>query len=245
MAALLDHPRVTERYFFPRREVPGETIRVEVDGASLACAAHRPHGGDAPVLLFFHGNGEVVADYVPEYAHAFASIGFDSFFAEYRGYGGSTGTPGLVRMLDDVAPILDSVGVPDERLVVYGRSVGSIYAIHAAHLRPRIRGLVIESGISNPLARVLLRVTPGELGVTLDELRDEAARYLDHEKKLRGFPGPVLVMHCEHDDLVLPAEARANASWSRRSELLLFPHGDHNSIHAHNLPAILAALARR
>ena len=58
-------------------------------------------------------------------------------------------------------------------------------------------------------------------------------------------PGRVLVMHCEHDDLVLPAEARANASWASRSELLLFPRGDHNSIHAHNLRAILAVRVAR
>ena len=245
MSALLDHPVVTERYFFPRRAPPPTTSRVDVavEGAVLACASHRPFA-DAPTLVFFHGNGEVVADYVPEYAEAFASVGLNTFFAEYRGYGASTGTPALVRMLDDVDAILDAVGVPDERLVLYGRSVGSIYAIEAASRRPSARALVIESGIASPLARVLLRATPHELGATIDALREEAARRLDHEAKLARFEGPTLVLHAKHDDLVRADEARANAGWAKRSELVLFERGDHNSIHAYNLPAILEAVAR-
>jgi len=245
MSALLDHRVVTERYFFPRRVPPPTASRVDVavDGAVLACASHRPLE-DAPTLVFFHGNGEVVADYVPEYAEAFASVGLNTFFAEYRGYGAATGTPALVRMLDDVDAILDAVGVPDEQVVLYGRSVGSIYAIEAASRRPRTRALVIESGIASPLARVLLRATPHELGTTIDALREEAARRLDHETKLARFEGPTLVLHAKHDDLVRADEARANAAWAKRAELVLFERGDHNSIHAYNLPAILEAVAR-
>lgn len=242
MPAKLDHPLVTERYFFPRVGRPPWEVRVPVEGAELSCASHRPHPG-APTVVLFHGNGEIVADYVPEYAERFARAGLNSFFAEYRGYGGSSGAPALVRMLDDVEAILDAAGAPDEDLVVYGRSVGSIYAIEAAHRRPRVRALVLESGISSPLARVLLRVAPRELGATLDELRAEAARALDHERKLRGYPGRTLVLHAAGDDLVRPTEARENAAWARDAELVLYERGDHNSIHAYNLADIVARVA--
>lgn len=244
MSSALDHPLVSERYFFPRPDAPAELVRVPVDGATLACAAHRPHGGDAPLLLHFHGNGEVVADYVPDVAETFAAAGIDTFFAEYRGYGRSTGAPALVRMLDDVERVIDAVGVPDERIYVYGRSIGSIYAIHAVHRRPRLAGLILESGIADPLARVLLRVHPDELGLSEADLRREAARHLDHESKLRAYPGRVLVLHASGDTMIDPAHAKRNASWSARSELVLFPRGDHNSILAYNLPAIVEAVAR-
>jgi hypothetical protein len=245
MQSFLDHPVVGSRYFFPRRQDPPATLRVDVpvDGAVLACAAHRPHA-TAPTLVMFHGNGEVVADYLPELADAFAAVGLNTFFAEYRGYGGSTGTPAMVGMLDDVEAVLDAVGVPDEQLVIYGRSVGSIYAIEAAARRPAVRALVIESGISDPLSRVLMRVTPWEIGATIEQLRGEAARRLDHRTKLSQYGGPVLVLHTEHDDLVLPEHARANAAWASNSELILFDRGDHNSIHVYNLPAIVEAVAR-
>ena len=54
------------------------------------------------------------------------------FLAEYRGYGGSTGEPSLVAMLDDVDAIFSALGRPAGELVVYGRSIGSIYAIEFA-----------------------------------------------------------------------------------------------------------------
>ncbi len=243
MSSLFDSPIVSERYFFPRRERPASIVRVEVDGATLACAAHRPHG-DAPLLVHFHGNGEVVADYVPDFAEAFARAGLDSFFVEYRGYGASTGEPALVGMLADVEKVLASLDVPLERVLVYGRSVGSIYAIEAAHRSPTIGGLILESGIADPLARVLLRVSPQELGVDAETLEREAKRYLDHESKLAGFPGRVLVLHAAGDTMVDPSHAQRNARWARRSELVMFPRGDHNSILAYNLPAIVDAVRR-
>ncbi len=244
MSSILDAPIVSQRYFFPRRERPADIVPVEVEGATLACAAHRSHGGDAPLLVHFHGNGEVVADYLPDVADAFAAAGLDSFFVEYRGYGASTGEPALVGMLADVPKVLASLDVPLERVFVYGRSVGSIYAIEAAHRCPAIGGLILESGIADPLERILLRVHPEELGVDDETLAREARRHLDHEAKLEGYDGPVLVLHAEHDTLVGPSHAERNASWVRRSELVLFPRGDHNTILAHNLPAIVSAVRR-
>jgi pimeloyl-ACP methyl ester carboxylesterase len=241
--SILDHPLLSSRYFFPRPDAPRATVPVVVGGAVLACATHRPLTG-APLLLHFHGNGEVVADYMPSIAEAFAAAGLNTFFAEYRGYGGSTGTPSFVAMLDDVGAVLSALDVPPERTFVYGRSVGSIYAIEAARRCPALGGLIIESGIADPLERVLLRVRPDELGVSREELEREAALHLDHRAKLGGYPGPVLVMHAEGDNMVNRSHAERNARWARRSELLLFPRGDHNSILAENLTAIVAAVKR-
>ena len=92
-------------------------------------------------------------------------MGWDLLLAEYRGYGGSTGEPLLGRMLDDVEAVLRAAG-PPERLVVFGRSVGSLFALEAVARCPGVAGLVLESAIADPLERLLLRVTPRELGVT-------------------------------------------------------------------------------
>lgn len=239
MPSPFDHPLVSERYFFPRPDRPERATPVEVDGATLACAVHAPHGGEAPWLLHFHGNGETAADYVPEIAERYARAGFNALYAEYRGYGASTGRPLLVGMLRDVQSVLHAVPAPPERTYVYGRSVGSIYAIEAAHREPRLGGLIVESGIADVLERVLLRVSPGELGTSAEELRAEAKVHFDHEAKLGGFPGRALVLHAERDPLVDRSHAERNANWAKRSELVLYSHGDHNSILSHNLPDIV------
>jgi pimeloyl-ACP methyl ester carboxylesterase len=90
--------------------------------------------------------------------------GIGTLFGEYRGYGGS---PALVSMLDDALAIVDATGVPPARIVLYGRSVGSIYPLHAAAHR-RVAGLIIESGIAD--VGEGLGVRPEEIGSTRAEL---------------------------------------------------------------------------
>ncbi len=239
--SVFDHPLISDRYFFPRPGSPPQPFYVEADGARLACAQFVTDP-EAPTILHFHGNGEIVADW-SDFADAFASVGLNSFFAEYRGYGGSTGTPTLVEMLGDTERVLAASGLEPARVVVYGRSVGSIYAIHLAARVPSIAGLVIESGIADPLERVLMRVSPEELDTTMDALRQQATQWLDHEQKLAEFGGPTLVLHATHDHLVDVDHARRNADWSG-GELVLYEQGDHNTLLAMNGAAILERVAR-
>lgn len=237
-----DHPIISERYFFPRVAPPPWPARidVEVDDATLACAQNRE--GHPLCLLHFHGNGEVVDDYLPDFAKLVSKMGLDSFFAEYRGYGGSTGTPLLGTMLDDVDALVAAAG-DVSNLVVFGRSIGSIYAIEVARRYPKIRGLVLESGIANVLERILLRASPSELGTSAADLQSAFAQRFDHHAKLRAYPGPVLILHAQHDHLVSVEHAKENAaSAGKRCHLEILPRGDHNSIFFENQDRYLEAL---
>lgn len=239
MSHLLDHDIVSQRYFFPRREPLADPFVVAVDGAELHCYRRAPHDG-APTVLHFHGNGEVVADWASDFAPALIDAGVNVVLAEYRGYGGSTGRPQLVRMLDDAVAVADATGVAPERLVVYGRSVGSIYALHVAAER-RVGALVIESGISDVLERLVLRLDPRELGTTAPELRAAVAEVCDHRAKIAAHAGPALILHARGDDLVPPVNAEELAAWAgERAALHLFGEGDHNTIHYYNGGEILA-----
>jgi pimeloyl-ACP methyl ester carboxylesterase len=51
---------------------------------------------------------------------------------------------------------------------------------------------------------------------------------------------PVLVLHTRHDGMVEKEHAEHLAEWAvPRAELVLFPDGNHNSIHAFNGDEIL------
>jgi hypothetical protein len=241
---ILDHPLIAERYFFPRPEPPPEPLLVDVGDARLACR-RVARGGDRLMLVCFHGNGEIVADYVHDFEPAALALGLDVFLAEYRGFGGSSGTPLLGAMLDDVDAVARATGAPVERLLVFGRSVGSIFAIELAHRHPGIAGLILESGIASPLERLRLRVTAAELGVTEAAFEAEVARRLDHRRKLARYAGPLLVLHAVRDHLVDVSHAERAHAWagSRDKELVLFPRGDHNSIQLENHAAYWAAVA--
>jgi pimeloyl-ACP methyl ester carboxylesterase len=153
---LLDHPLISQRYLFPRSARPRSRLDVDAGEASLACALHRS-ASEGRTVVHFHGNGEVVADWQDGFPEVIGRMGWDLLLAEYRGYGASTGKPQLGRMLDDVAAVLRAAGRP-ETLVVFGRSVGSLFALEAVARCPTVAGLVLESAIADPLERLLLRV---------------------------------------------------------------------------------------
>ncbi len=245
---LLDHPLISERYFFPTAgSVPaGETFWVHTSAGRLACHYHRPFPPDkARTVVHFHGNGEIVPDYLPWFAEALGEMGVNAFFAEYRGYGQSDGTPVLCAMLQDVTPVFEAIGLAEPRLVVFGRSVGSIYAIELVHRFPGVWGLVLESGIADPLERILIRIDPGELGTTEEALRREAKQHLDHKRKLQSFAGRLLILHARHDHLIDVSHAERNHGWAAKADrrLVVLPRGDHNSIFPANHQAYLQELA--
>jgi pimeloyl-ACP methyl ester carboxylesterase len=242
---LLDHPLISERYFFPRPQRPPAPLVVDAGDARLMCR-RVTRGPDRLMVICFHGNGEIVADYVHDFEPAVLQLGLDVFLAEYRGYGGSSGAPLLGAMLGDVDAIVRAAGVPAERIVAFGRSVGSMFAIELAHRHPGIAGLILESGIASPLERLLLRVRPAELGVTAAAFEAEILRHLDHRRKLGAYRGPLLVLHAARDHLVDVSHAERVHAWagSQDKELVIFPRGDHNSIQIENLTEYWAAIAR-
>jgi pimeloyl-ACP methyl ester carboxylesterase len=239
-ASILDHPVLAQRYFFPRRDRFPSPLTVEVDGATLACA-FRQVAPEAPTVVHFHGNGETVGDWLGELPAWLGPLGWNVLLAEYRGYGMSTGAPRLGSLLDDVERVVAASGVAPERIVFFGRSVGSIFAVHAVSRFPRAAGLVLESGIADVLERVLLRVEPRELGVSATALEAAVRERLDQRAKLATYRGPVLVLHARWDGLVDVSHGEALAAAAGGEVALrVFERGDHNSILAANEAAYRA-----
>jgi alpha-beta hydrolase superfamily lysophospholipase len=239
---LLDHPLIAQRYFFPRRGTLADPFWIEAGDVRLACHFHQVDPA-ARTLVHFHGNGEIVDDYLGEFVERIGRMGCNCLLAEYRGYGRSQGRPELGRMLTDVEAIVRAAGEP-RRLIFFGRSVGSIFAIEAAARCPQAAGLVLESGIADVEERLLLRIDPAELGVSPQALTEAVARRLDHQRKLASFPGRVLVLHAKHDHLVEVSHGERLYEWAEgEKKLLIFPRGDHNSIMDANAREYFAAVA--
>jgi len=248
---LLNEPVIAQRYFFPRPNAAPNPFMVDCGDAALACCYARPWP-NALTVIHFHGNGETAADYLGPYLDAVTALGVNCLLAEYRGYGGSTGEPALGKMLDDVARIVEATGQPPERIAMFGRSVGSIFAIHGASLYPELAGLIVESGVADVLERLLMRVHPDELPGGAPALRAAVSARLDHRAKLSGYRGPFLAMHARGDSLVDVSHAERAHAWAAGPKSLrIFERGDHNTIISANQPAyfetigeFLAGLAR-
>ncbi len=230
MTDILNHHLISERYFFPRAGNFPNPFWVDCGDAQLACSYHEIDPA-AKTLIHFHGNGEIVDDWQGDFVTLIQQMGCNVFLAELRGYGQSTGEPQLGKMIEDVVPTVEALQKPANELIFFGRSVGSIFAIEAAAKFPQAAGLVLESGVADVLERLLLRVESGELGVTAEELEMVVDQQLNHQRKLSNYPGPVLVMHTQHDGLVDVSHGQRLYDWvPGRKKLKIFPHGNHNDI---------------
>lgn len=243
-SSILDHPLLSARYFYPWPNRFDSPFMVAGADGMLGCRYHRI-SPELPTIIHFHGNGECVHDYLGEFEERVAGLGANLLLAEYRGYGMSEGQPALAAMLADVPLIVAAAGVQPEQLIFFGRSLGSLYALHAAALYPHAAGLIIESGLADPLERVLVRVEPRQLGVTPEELGREVLRCFDQQAKMAAFRGQVLIMHTRQDDLVAVSHAERLYTWANQpKELIVFERGDHNTILPANEMAYFAAVGR-
>ena len=100
-------------------------------------------------LIFYHGNGEVVEDYLNSEFQNKLIEKVNICMVEYRGYGPfSQCDVAVMDMLTKDVPLLHSYlkknfYIEDENIVVMGRSIGSIFASHFAFLFPLIRSFFL------------------------------------------------------------------------------------------------------
>jgi hypothetical protein len=117
-----------------------------------------PASTRAPALLWFYGNGETVAFDAPV-LRELRPPGWALLALDYRGYGGSTGTPSETGLRRDAEAAWDFLVARPEvdpaRVALYGRSLGSVPALHLAARRP-VRAVVLDSPFSSgrEMARV-------------------------------------------------------------------------------------------
>ncbi len=169
-------------------------------------------GQREPVLLFFHGNGEVI-DFLPEEAGEFRAMGMGVLLVEYPGYGRSGGNPSEESITAAAVAAYDAVigqkGVDPGRVVAFGRSLGGGAACSLSRQRP-LAAIILQSPFTSlrPFARRML--LPGFL------VRD----VFDNRSALAAYGGPVLVFHGINDDIIPVAHGRELARTARRGRLV-------------------------
>ncbi len=181
--------------------------------------AIRPAQSRSPLMMFTHGNGELI-DYWPGEFGEPRRWGFGVLLVEYAGYGRSDGTPSQPSITEGMLAAYDwAVGHPDvdpSRIIPYGRSLGGGAAAVLSLARP-VPALILESSFSSVTAFAAGFGAPAFL------VRDK----FDSVTALKSFTGPILILHGDRDDLVPPQHANALAAAASRATLKFLPCG-HN-----------------
>lgn len=204
---------------------PAEQLEIETDEGTTAAwylpapdvSADRP----APLVVFFHGNAELI-DHQQPILDLYHDLGVSVFMVEYRGYGHSDGTPSEKHIVGDTVALLNQVldkpEVDRERLVYHGRSIGAGFATQVA-LQIKPRAMVVESTFKSIAGMAWRYGIPPFLVRT--PLRTERA--------FKQLDVPILIMHGKYDSIVPPSHSEALHAAARDSTLLLFD-ADHNTL---------------
>ncbi|MBU1344489.1 MAG: alpha/beta hydrolase [Proteobacteria bacterium] len=246
--SVLDQPQVTRCLFHPRFEggyrqknQNREDLMIPVgEGVQVAASFHFKNLS-APMILFFHGNGEIVSDY-DDFGCLFNDQGLNFLVADYRGYGRSTGTPSVSSMMKDCHKIFDFVlaYMADKKMTgpfcVMGRSLGSASAIELCAARAAdFNCLIIESGFAfvSPLLQTL-GIHPQAIG-----FKEEQG--FENIDKIKTFSKPCLVIHAQFDHIIPFSDGQAlfDACASSDKRLLEIKGANHNDIFAKGMAQYL------
>lgn len=237
--AVLDQPYVLSSLFHPRKEDPGrlpqggrDDLMIPVgQGVEVGASLHFKQR-DAPVILFFHGNGEIVSDY-DEIGSCFLDIGVNFFVVDYRGYGSSTGLPAFSSMMEDShvqLAFLFSYMKENQMtgpVCVMGRSLGSAPALElGSNSAFPLQSLMIESGFAT--AAPLLRT----LGIDPVSMGFKEEHGFENLDKIKSVLCPCLIIHAQFDHLIpfSQGEALYDACLSDAKFLLEIKGANHNDI---------------
>ncbi len=234
----MDQPKVRSLMFYPRpddnnpRPDTAQDQLLDIDGEKVHIRYHLIKNQQAPVILFFHGNGEIVADY-DDIAEGYKEQQVSFIAAEYRGYGLSSGTPSASNMMHDAHTIFAAVTQKlttlnySGKLLVLGRSLGSAPAIELAATYPeQIKGLVLDSTFAFTLP-VLQAI-----GIDVDAAELTEDDGFHNIEKIRTISLPTYMIHGQVDDIIElnnAAELQMECA-AQQKQFQTVPGAGHNTI---------------
>ena len=206
----------------PNASSGAPTIELSVEGAQLQVLV-RPYVGDKAVI-YFGGNAEDVSGSLPELSIAFPDRAL--YLMNYRGFGGSTGSPSEAALHQDAMALFDKVHASHAQVVVIGRSLGSGVAVRLATERPVERLVLVTPYDSvQDLAAAQFRFFPVRWLLT-DKF--ESGRYAPL------VTAPTIIIAAEKDE-VIPRSSTdlLHAHFSQGvARFVVLPGTGHNTISA-------------
>jgi fermentation-respiration switch protein FrsA (DUF1100 family) len=168
-----------------------EIIKLKSTGGNLISALYLPNPSAKFTLLVCHGNAEDLGDDHGWLADL-RSAGFSVFAYDYQGYGTSQGKPTELGAYDDELAAYEYLTVnrntTPERIILFGRSLGSGPALHLAARRPAT-GVILPSPFLSAF-RIVTRIPL----LPFDKF--------PNSKEILRVGYPILIIHGEQDTLI-------------------------------------------
>jgi fermentation-respiration switch protein FrsA (DUF1100 family) len=194
--------------------------------------------GDGPVILYFHGNGGSLPGRVDRFRQLIKD-GIGLVGVEYRGYGGSSGTPSEEGLIADAeagyAFAAAHYSVP--RIVVWGESLGTGVAVALAAEKP-VGRLILEAPFTSTEA-------VGARRYWYLPVRFLMKDQFHSDQRIGKVTAPLMIMHGVQDRTVPFAMGEHMFDLANKPKhIVRFLDGGHEDLDAHGaLDAVARFLA--
>lgn len=197
-----------------------DVIRIRSTDGNQISAVYLPNPQAVFTLLVSHGNAEDLGD-ISEWLQNLRRSGFSVFAFDYQGYGTSEGKPSETAAYQDESAAYDylaiNIGIPPDRIIILGRSVGTGPAVYLAARRPAA-GLVLQSPFLSAY-RVLTRFPLLPL--------DKFPNY----RRISHVHCPVLIVHGSADTVIGLWQGRRLFELANKpKDLVILESANHNDV---------------
>ena len=167
------------------------------------------------VVIFFHGTPGTLK-YTVGTLSDLAQAGLGALAIDYRGYGGSTGSPSEPGLEADARAAYDFVRrtAPEARIAVFGESLGTGVAVALACDRP-VAGVLLNAPYASLVRHWQIHGPLLPYGMLLTEER------WDSEAKIARINAPLMILEGSADDTTPPAEARRLYAAARQPKTMI------------------------
>ncbi len=212
--------------YFPTPEVhvPG-VAHIILDKGKVRIKVWTLNTGKGKALIYFGGNAENVAGNIDDFREMFPY--YTVYLVNYRGYGGSSGSPSEEGFRSDALLVYDHFSKRHASVSVMGRSVGAAVATYLASQR-RVDKLVLVTPFDSAVSvgRKIYPFLP--VGLIVRERLDSAAI-------ADKITVPTLIVAAEDDEIIPYANTRnlAAAFTGVHPEFVPLSGVGHNSVQMH------------
>ncbi len=199
-------------------------VTLTADDGERLIAWHAPPRDGKPVIVYLHGNGGALR-YRAERFQRLTGDGLGLVAVEYRGYGGSTGSPSERGLIADgeAAYAFAAARYPASQIVLWGESLGTGIAVALAAEKP-VGRVILEAPFTSAAAVAAQRYwfMPVRLLMS-DQFRSDAL--------IGKVTAPLLILHGVKDETVPYAMGqRMFALANKPKHIVRFLDGGHDDL---------------
>ena len=193
---LLYHPR-ENNYSGDPLTVSIEKVKIKTqDNIELMSWYHSKNSNDYKTILFLHGNAGSLENRIHKINH-FKDMSVNFLLVSWRGFSGNAGKPtekGLYQDAKSAVAWLESKGISENDIIIYGESLGTGVATEIAQNK-NFGGIILESPFT-------CMIDAGKDKYPYLPVRLLLKDKYESNQKIKNIKSPVLIMHGKVDNIV-------------------------------------------